>query len=175
MIPRWIEHQLYIGTLDGRNDTDLVPDVLSEYITHAAAGRRQGHLDLYDAPVVITALDAAFVDEAEFHDVDRNFGVVTSAQLLPDGRLYGDLTVTALGEEHFLLLGSGAAQEMHRRWFETHLPAEGVSYRNVTDDFHGLAIEIDGYPQLIRHTIKTVADVIAEALHLNAGTGQGDG
>ena len=39
-----------------------------------------------------------------------------------------------------MLFGSGAAQDMHRRWFEMHLPETGVTYRNVTDELHGFAI-----------------------------------
>jgi len=60
--------------------------------------------------------------------------------LTPKGKLYGDLTVACLDEETFMLFGSGVAQEMHRRWFENHLPDEGVTYRNRSDDFHGMAI-----------------------------------
>ena len=29
---------------------------------------------------------------------------------------------------------------MHRRWFEMHLPEEGVTYRNRTDDLQGISI-----------------------------------
>ncbi len=56
------------------------------------------------------------------------------------GKLYGDLTIGCLDDETFMLFGSGAAQEMHRRWFELNLPKEGVKYKNRSDDFHGLAI-----------------------------------
>jgi len=66
--------------------------------------------------------------------------VALSPMLTPNGRLYGDLTVSCLAEDHFLLLGSGAAQEMHRRWFESHLPVSGVAYRNVSDAWHGFAL-----------------------------------
>ena len=66
--------------------------------------------------------------------------VALSPMLLPNGKLYGDLTVTALAEDHFLLLGSGAAQEMHRRWFESHLDNPSVQYANVSDRLHGFAI-----------------------------------
>ncbi|MFZ8992741.1 MAG: FAD-dependent oxidoreductase, partial [Candidatus Puniceispirillaceae bacterium] len=38
--------------------------------------------------------------------------------LTPKGKLYGDLTVACLAEDHFMLFGSGAMQEAHRRWFE---------------------------------------------------------
>lgn len=60
--------------------------------------------------------------------------------LTPKGKLYGDLTVACMNEEKFILYGSGAAQEMHRRWFESFLPQEGVNYKNRSDDFHGIAI-----------------------------------
>jgi dimethylglycine dehydrogenase len=60
--------------------------------------------------------------------------------LTPKGKLYGDLTVACMGPEEFLLFGSGAMQEAHRRWFERHLPSCGVQYRNVSDELHGIAI-----------------------------------
>ena len=88
--------------------------------------------------------------------------VALSPMLLPDGRLYGDLTVTALGEEHFLLLGSGAAQEMHRRWFESHLPPAGVQYANVSDRLHGFALSGPRSRELLARL--TREDVSAEAL-----------
>jgi dimethylglycine dehydrogenase len=60
--------------------------------------------------------------------------------LTPKGKLYGDLTVACLDDETFYLFGSGAVQDMHRRWFEGHLPDQGVTYRNRSDELHGLAI-----------------------------------
>ena len=66
--------------------------------------------------------------------------VALSPMLTPKGKLYGDLTVSCIAEDHFLLLGSGAAQEMHRRWIEARLPGAGVTYRNVSDALHGFAL-----------------------------------
>jgi len=66
--------------------------------------------------------------------------VALTPMLTPKGKLYGDLTVACLGDEHFMLFGSGAMQEAHRRWFESRLPESGVSYRNVSDDWHGIAL-----------------------------------
>jgi dimethylglycine dehydrogenase len=60
--------------------------------------------------------------------------------LTPKGKLYGDLTVACLGDEHFMLFGSGAMQEAHRRWFEKHLPGSGINYRNLSDELHGIAL-----------------------------------
>jgi dimethylglycine dehydrogenase len=66
--------------------------------------------------------------------------IILTPMLTPKGKLYGDLTISCLNEEKFMLFGSGAAQEMHRRWFEKFLPKNGVVYKNRSDDFHGIAI-----------------------------------
>jgi len=88
--------------------------------------------------------------------------VALSPMLTSKGRLYGDLTVSCLDEEHFLLLGSGAAQETHRRWIEAQLPAAGVSYRNVSDALHGFAIAGPHSRQLLQEL--TREDVSATGL-----------
>lgn len=82
--------------------------------------------------------------------------------LTPKGKLYGDLTVACLGDEHFMLFGSGAMQEAHRRWFEKHLPATGVTYRNMSDDLHGIALSGPKSRQLLARLVRE--DVSNEAL-----------
>ncbi|MEM9911087.1 MAG: FAD-dependent oxidoreductase [Pseudomonadota bacterium] len=67
-------------------------------------------------------------------------GRMTLAPMLtPKGRLYGDLTVACIDDERFMLFGSGAMQEAHRRWFAKDVPAD-VQYANVSDDWHGIAL-----------------------------------
>jgi dimethylglycine dehydrogenase len=63
-----------------------------------------------------------------------------SPMLTYRGKLYGDLTVACLEENEFIVFGSGAAQEMHRRWFENHLGKFKVQYKNRSDEFHGISI-----------------------------------
>ena len=61
--------------------------------------------------------------------------------LLESGKLNGDLTVACIDEETYYLFGSSVAQNMHLRWFEMHLEGvHDVVYKNMTDDFHGIAI-----------------------------------
>jgi dimethylglycine dehydrogenase len=79
--------------------------------------------------------------------------------LTPKGKLYGDLTVACLSEEHFILFGSGAMQEAHRRRFESDLPA-GVTYVNVSDDWHGIALSGPKSRQLLERITRD--DVSAE-------------
>ena len=66
--------------------------------------------------------------------------ICLNPMLTPKGKLYGDLTVACLNENKFMIFGSGAVQEMHRRWFESHLKNLNAVYKNRSDDFHGLAL-----------------------------------
>ena len=63
-----------------------------------------------------------------------------SPMLTHKGKLYGDLTIACLGEEEFMIFGSGAAQEMHRRWFESHLDGFTLQYNNESSRYHGLGL-----------------------------------
>jgi dimethylglycine dehydrogenase len=88
--------------------------------------------------------------------------VALNPMLTPKGKLYGDLTVSCLDDERFLILGSGAAQDMHRRWFESRLPRSGVTYRNVSDALHGFALSGPNSRELLQRI--TREDVSAAAL-----------
>ena len=74
--------------------------------------------------------------------------------LTPKGKLYGDLTVACLNENRFIIFGSGAVQEMHRRWFESHLKDFNVVYKNRSDDFHGLALSGPKSRELLQKLVR---------------------
>ncbi|MBL8710535.1 MAG: GcvT family protein [Rhodospirillaceae bacterium] len=82
----------------------------------------------------------AFLDRVLAGRMPKPGRLALTPMLTPKGKLYGDLTVACLARDHFMLFGSGAMQEAHRRWFEKHLPASGIAYRNMTDDLHGIGI-----------------------------------
>ncbi|MEL7187881.1 MAG: aminomethyltransferase family protein, partial [Pseudomonadota bacterium] len=60
--------------------------------------------------------------------------------LSPAGRVIGDFTLTRFADERFILLGAGAMQRIHMRWFNDHLPASGVTIENITEQRAGLHI-----------------------------------
>jgi dimethylglycine dehydrogenase len=60
--------------------------------------------------------------------------------LAPSGRLMGDLTTVRLADDRFLVFGSGYLQAWHMRWFQEHVPASGVTLRNLSDNWGALAI-----------------------------------
>ncbi|MGF6176490.1 GcvT family protein [Ensifer sp. 4252] len=79
--------------------------------------------------------------------------------LKDDGKLIGDYTLAKLGEQDFLLIGSGIAEDYHMRWFEAHLPQDGsVSIRPLKLELVGLSI---AGPK--------ARDVLAALTHLDVG------
>jgi dimethylglycine dehydrogenase len=66
--------------------------------------------------------------------------VALSPMLSANGRLMGDLTVSRLGPERFMIVGSGAAERFHQRWFAEHLPKNGVAVRPISTERPGFAL-----------------------------------
>jgi len=90
-------------------------------------------------------------------------GRMTLAPMLKtDGRLIGDFTLANLGQEGYLLVGSGAAEEYHLRWFHEHLPEDGsVRLSAHATSIAGLAIAGPRARDLLARI--TTADVSASA------------
>lgn len=63
-----------------------------------------------------------------------------SAMLSDKGRMLGDFTITNLGEDRYLLIGSYVMQLAFSRHFAKYLPQNGVNLRNVSEDLAGLHI-----------------------------------
>jgi dimethylglycine dehydrogenase len=105
---------------------------------------------------------ADFIDQLFANRLPRVGRLVLSPILTPRGKLHGDLTIGRLAEDRFFIFGSGSAQHIHRRWFEQHLPAAGVVYRNRSDELHGLSIAGPQSRELLGRLVRQ--DVSAEAL-----------
>jgi len=81
--------------------------------------------------------------------------------LNPGGKLIGDLTVSHVEENRFQVVGSSIAQAYHMRWFEKHLPKDGVTVKNVSLQRIGFQIAGPNARELLSRT--TRADVSNEA------------
>ena len=66
--------------------------------------------------------------------------VVLSPMLNPRGKLVGDFTVSRLGAEDFFLVGSGAVERFHLRWWDQWLPTDGVAVESLTPRWVGFNI-----------------------------------
>jgi dimethylglycine dehydrogenase len=56
------------------------------------------------------------------------------------GKLIGDFTMARLASERFFLIGTYAAENHYRRWFERHLPPNGVNVRPCAMEYTGLSL-----------------------------------
>jgi len=56
------------------------------------------------------------------------------------GRIQGDFSLTRLGENDFLLIGSGTAEQYHKRIFKGHLPDLNVSIKSLVNEWAGFNI-----------------------------------
>lgn len=102
----------------------------------------------------------AYLDRTLAGYIPKPGRLTLTPMLTPKGKLYGDLTVACLAEDHFMLFGSGAMQEAHSRWFQKDLPTD-VSYANVSNDWHGIALSGPKSRQLLARITRD--DMGAEA------------
>jgi len=83
----------------------------------------------------------AFLDEVLACRLPKNIGRTVLAPMLNrKGGIIGDFTVTRLAPDRFYLVGAGAAERFHMRWFDDHKPASGVTIRSMTAARAGFAI-----------------------------------
>ena len=83
----------------------------------------------------------SWLDHVLANNLPREAGrVVLSPMLNSRGRLVGDFTVSRLGDEEFFLVGSGAMERFHLRWWDQWLPASGVVVESLTPRWVGFNI-----------------------------------
>ena len=81
----------------------------------------------------------AWLDRTMAGFIPKPGRMTLTPMLREKGRLYGDLTVACLAEDHFMLFGSGAMQDAHSRFFARTLPDDAY-HRNQTGDWHGIGL-----------------------------------
>jgi sarcosine dehydrogenase len=73
--------------------------------------------------------------------VARNVGRLTYTQLLNSrGGIEADLTVARLAEDHFYIVTGTGFRTHDFGWIADHLPPDGVSFRDVTEDWGTLSL-----------------------------------
>lgn len=83
----------------------------------------------------------AWLDSLVANHVPKQDGRTCLTPLLsPGGGLAGDFTIARLSAKRLLMIGSGIAEGYHKRIFEQHLPAKGVSFRSVSDAMAGFNV-----------------------------------
>ncbi|MBV9698293.1 MAG: GcvT family protein [Gammaproteobacteria bacterium] len=80
------------------------------------------------------------------------------------GRIVGDLSIACLGEERFLIIGSGFAEEFHLRWFWASAPPPDVAVRSAASTLCGLSIAGPRARELLQRLVRI--DLSAAAFRL---------
>jgi dimethylglycine dehydrogenase len=141
-----LEHALWFA--DGVDDAHEEPTFrrsrAHDYVAREVKAVREnvGLIEIANfAKHSFTGPDARrFLDFVMAGNVPSTGRITLSPMLTHKGKLYGDLTIACLGAEEFMIFGSGAAQEMHRRWFESHLEGFDLQYRNESSRYHGIGL-----------------------------------
>ena len=60
--------------------------------------------------------------------------------LARSGRLMGDLVTACLASDRYMVFGSGYLQAWHLRWFQELVPRHGVTVRNLSGEWGGIAV-----------------------------------
>ncbi len=83
-----------------------------------------------------------FLDSLVVNKVPTREGRLVLAPMLDHaGGIIGDISITRRRPDRFTLVGGGAAQGIHERWFRQHLPDDGsVVFNNTSAEMAGLAI-----------------------------------
>ncbi len=141
-----LEHALWFA--DGPEDAHEEPTFrrsrAHDYVAREVKAVRE-HVGLIEianfAKHSFVGADARrFLDYVMAGNVPGTGRITLSPMLTHKGKLYGDLTIACLGDEEFMVFGSGVAQEMHRRWFESHLEGFDLRYRNESSRYHGIGL-----------------------------------
>ena len=83
---------------------------------------------------------AAYLDRLMAGRLPKPGRMVLTPMLSPTGRIIGDFTLACLEPERFRIVGSGAAEMFHLRWFWRHLPESGVRLESLCTRLNGIAI-----------------------------------
>ena len=68
-------------------------------------------------------------------------GRIALTPMLNDrGKLIGDFTLCRLSADQFFVVGTYAAEVFYMRWFEQHLPPQGVTVRPCAMEYVGLSV-----------------------------------
>ena len=83
---------------------------------------------------------AEFLDHVMANKLPSIGKMVLTPMLNEAGKLIGDFTIGRLAQNHFFVVGTYAAEDYYRRWFERHAPASGVTIRPCAMEYTGFSV-----------------------------------
>lgn len=83
---------------------------------------------------------AEFLDKVMANKLPAVGKMVLSPMLNEAGKLIGDFTLGRLAKDHFFVVGTYAAEDFYRRWFEKYAPESGVNIRPCAMEYTGFSV-----------------------------------
>jgi dimethylglycine dehydrogenase len=80
--------------------------------------------------------------------------IALAPMLNPAGRIVGDLSMSCLAEDRFMIVGSGFAEEFHLRWFWSQDPPADVAVRSVSSTLAGFSIAGPRSRELVQRLVR---------------------
>jgi dimethylglycine dehydrogenase len=80
--------------------------------------------------------------------------MVLAPMLNERGTILGDFSLARLAEDRFLMIGSGAAEVYHMRWFERHAPPAGTSVRPLPHALTGFMLAGPKSRELLQQLVR---------------------
>jgi dimethylglycine dehydrogenase len=103
----------------------------------------------------ITGPDAAaWLDRVLACKIPAVGRMVLAPMLSERGTVIGDFSLARLAPERFLMIGSGAAEVYHMRWFERHGPPKGTSIRPLSHALTGFMIAGPKSRELLQRLVR---------------------
>lgn len=82
----------------------------------------------------------AWLDRVFACRIPRPGRMAIAPMLNPAGRIMGDLSITCLAEDRYLIVGSGFAEAFHMRWFAAQDVPDDVFFRAASSTLCGFAV-----------------------------------
>jgi dimethylglycine dehydrogenase len=96
----------------------------------------------------------AWLDRVFASRIPRPGRLALAPMLNPAGRIMGDFSIACLGEERFLIVGSGFAEEFHLRWFWASDPPSDVFVRSAASTLTGFSIAGPRSRELLQRLVR---------------------
>ena len=96
----------------------------------------------------------AFLSRVMANKVPEVGRLALTPMLNERGKLIGDFTICRPQMDRFFLIGTFAAENYYRRWFERHLPQTGVTLRPCAMEYVGLAIAGPKSRELLQRLVR---------------------
>ena len=97
----------------------------------------------------------AWLDRVFACKIPNSGRMALAPMLSPAGRIIGDLSISALSDQRFLIVGSGFAEAFHMRWFAGTEPPADVFVRAASSTYCGFSIAGPNSRDLMQRLTRT--------------------